>query len=181
MNSRTTYVWGSVADPAGIIHHSRVEGEKLPGGGLRVRQHHEYAHEPASAYATSHPSPMEMRWQHQETIGRVVALRRAHCQLFAVAECELEPDDLALLTEKYGDLRWSTSTENRRRDPLRITEVSLTPGPATVGLPGRAMVEARCRQGQSAVLGLGSSRTGSQDRASVPRGAARPRCRAGHA
>ena len=40
-----------------------------------------------------------------------------------------------MLTAKLGDLRWSTSTYNRRRDPLSITEISLTPAPASIALP----------------------------------------------
>lgn len=54
--------------------------------------------------------------------------------LYAVAECELEPDELQDLTEQHGDLRWSTSTRNRYGDPLQIREISLTSDPATVGL-----------------------------------------------
>lgn len=123
------------ADKAGTIHYSSVEGKKLLGGGMRVIQHHEYAHEPVSAYAATHPAPIPLRWQHGEEIRHIVSLRRAHGRLHAVAECELEPDDLRLLTEQYGDIRFSTSTENRRRDPLGITEISLTPRPATVSLP----------------------------------------------
>ena len=107
---------GVGADSSGIVHHSRVESERLPGGGLRVWQRHETEVEPASSYADTHPSPMPMRWAHRETIGRIVALRRAQGQLYAVAECDLEPDDLQLLTEKYGDLRWSTSTVNGCRN-----------------------------------------------------------------
>lgn len=131
-----TIVWGVAADEAGIVHHRKVLSESLPNGRLRVWERHETEVEPATAYAATHTAPMPMRWQHGEEIGRIVALRRAHGRLHAIAECELEPADLQLLTDNYGDLRWSTSTNNRRRrDPLSIDEISLTPSPATVGLP----------------------------------------------
>ena len=78
---------------------------------------------------------MPMKWHHGETISQVVALRRAHGRLHAVARCDLEPAELQLLTDNHGDLRWSTSTDNRRRDPLQIIEISLTPRPASIGLP----------------------------------------------
>ncbi len=136
MRSNVTYVFGVAADDAGIIQHTTYRSKPLPRGGVRFWKHVEHAHEPATAYAGSHPAPMPMRWGHNEEIGRVVALRRAHGRLLAVAETsELEPADLAGLTEKYGELQWSTSTDNRRGDLLRIDEISLTPSPATVGLP----------------------------------------------
>jgi len=44
------------------------------------------------------------------------------------------PDELAALAGEDG-LRWSTGTNNRIRDPLRIVEISLTHQAATNGLP----------------------------------------------
>jgi hypothetical protein len=135
MKSNTTYVWGVAADDAGIIQHTQYRGRAIPGGGFRFGKRVQLEHEPASAYGSSHPAPMPMRWQHGEEIGRIVALRRANQRLYAVAECTLEPDELAWLTENKGELRWSTSTNNRVNEPLRIDEISLTPRPATIGLP----------------------------------------------
>ena len=131
----STTVWGVAADQAGIIHYQKLWQEEIPGGGVRVMKRDRSEHEPATAYAASHPAPMPMGWGHGEEIGRIVALRRDGGRLLAVGETTLEPHELAWLTKEYGDLRWSPSTENRRRDPLRITEISLTPNPATVGLP----------------------------------------------
>ena len=62
-------------------------------------------------------------------------MRRANSRLYAVAECSLEPNGLAWLTENKGELRWSTSTNTRVGEPLRIDEISLTTSPATIGLP----------------------------------------------
>lgn len=130
-----TIVWGTAADSSGLVQHSRVEGETLPGGGMRAWKHVETMVEPATAYASVHPAPMPMKWHHDEDIGRVVALRRAHGSLHAVAECELEPDELQSLTDRFGDLKMSTGTFNGRREALKITEISLTPSPASIGLP----------------------------------------------
>ncbi|HUG31446.1 MAG TPA: hypothetical protein VMM14_01025 [Acidimicrobiia bacterium] len=136
MRSHITYVWGVAADESGIIQHTHYGGKALPGGGLRAWKQVELAHEPASAYGSVHPAPMPMRWGHKQEVGRIVALRRAHGRLLALAETkELEPADLDGLTERCGALRWSTSTDNRRGDLLRIDEISLTASPATVGLP----------------------------------------------
>jgi hypothetical protein len=135
MNSKTTLVWGVCADSAGIIRHYEDRTEALPGGGVRAWRTESYEHEPASAYASTHPGPMPMLWSHGEQIGRIVALRRAHGNLYALGETtELEPVDLEALAGEHG-LKWSTGTNNRRRDPLCITEISLTPEGATVGLP----------------------------------------------
>lgn len=135
MRSNTTYLWGIAADQSGIIQHTNYRSKALPGGGLRAWKEVELNHEPASSYASSHPAPMPLRWAHQDDVGRVVALRRNHDRLHAVATSTLEPDQLDFLTEKYGEIKMSTSTNNRRNEPLRIDEISLTPSPATIGLP----------------------------------------------
>ena len=142
MKTDRTIVWGLAADQTGIVKHTRTHSEEVPGTpvdrrrGFRVWQTVELNHEPASAYALTHEAPMAMRWGHKEEIGRIVALRRANGRLLAVGETEeLEPSDLAGLTEKFGELRWSTSTNNRRDEKLRIDEISLTTSPATIGLP----------------------------------------------
>lgn len=135
MRDKVTYVYGCLADQAGIVSWTTYHGQKLPGGRFRASKSVELAHEPGSAYALTHRAPMAMRWKHDEEIGRVVALRRNHNRLLAIAACELEPDELAWLTKEHGDLRWSASTDNRRGAPLKITEISLTTHPATVGLP----------------------------------------------
>ena len=136
MSDRSTYVFGTVADSAGIIRHTRYGSEPISGGGLRAWKQVELDHEPGSAYAPAHPAPMPLRWGHGEDVGRVLALRRDRGRLLAVGELrELEPADLEWLTEKYGDLRFSSSTNNRRGAPLLIDEISLTPSPATNGLP----------------------------------------------
>ena len=130
------YVWGVAADEVGIIQHTRVTGEVIPGGGFRATKTTETHHEPASAYASVHVSPMPMKWNHHDTIGRVVALVRREGRLLAVGvTTELDPSDLEALAEKFGDLRWSTSTNNRANEKLKIDEISLTPRPATNGLP----------------------------------------------
>jgi len=134
MRSNVTYVWGVAADESGIIQHTNYRGKALRGGGFRAWKEVDLNHEPASAYASSHPAPMMMRWQHQDEIGRIVALRRNHGRLSVVATSTLEPAELDFLTGKFGELRWSTSTNNRRNEKLRIDEISLTPNPATVGL-----------------------------------------------
>lgn len=123
IRSNTTYVFGVAADESGIIQHTRYRGENIRRGGFRAWKEVELNHEPASAYASSHPAPMPMRWAHQDEIGRIVALRRNHGRLSAVATSTLEPDELEFLTGKYGRLRWSTSTNNRRNEPLRIDEI----------------------------------------------------------
>jgi hypothetical protein len=64
----------------------------------------------------------------------VVALRSMHSKLFAVAECELSPAELSGLAAMYGALRWSPGTQRIGRGPLTITECSLTPQPASIGL-----------------------------------------------
>lgn len=135
MKLNTTYLWGLAADQSGIIQHTNYRGEKLRGGGLRAWKEVELHHEPASAYASSHPAPMPLKWAHQDDIGWVVALRRNHDRLHAVATSTLEPAELEFLTEKLGEIKMSTSTNNRRNEKLRIVELSLTPAPATVGLP----------------------------------------------
>ncbi len=129
---RKTIVWGVVADAEGLVHRSRILREDLPGGHYRARKEEEFIREPATAYASAHPSPMPMRWHHGEDIGQIVALRRDGERLLAIGESDLEPDDLQALTEDYGDLKWSTGTN--RRAPLTIGEISLTPDPASVGL-----------------------------------------------
>lgn len=120
--SRLTIVWGVVADSWGLVHHPRASGDV-------------FAREPSDAYADEHPAPMPMRWQHGEQIGQVIALRRAHGNLYAVGETEIEPGDLQETAEMHGDLKWSSGTRNGRRQALRIEELSLTPSPASVGLP----------------------------------------------
>jgi HK97 family phage prohead protease len=77
---------------------------------------------------------MPMRYAHGDEIGRIVALRRAHGNLYAIAESELEPHELQALAGEDG-LRWSTGTYGRRDDPLTITELSLVREAATVALP----------------------------------------------
>jgi len=135
MRHNVTYIWGQVTDPIGLVHHVRYGGEPIPGGGLRAWKEDSYAREPATAYDSSHPAPMPMMWSHKDEIGRVVALERRDDRLYAVAQSEeLTPEDLQHLADEYGPLRWSTGTNNRRRELLRITEISLTPNPATVGL-----------------------------------------------
>jgi hypothetical protein len=135
MRTNTTYVYGVAADQAGIIVHEKVWSEKLSGGGVRINKETRTEHEPATVYAANHPAPMPMKLDHGEQVGQIVALRRDHGRLLALGKTDLTPDELAHLTEKAGDLRWSTFTENRRNEPLRITEISLTVDPATVGLP----------------------------------------------
>lgn len=136
MNSHTTYVWGVAADSSGIIVHESHEAIGLPGGGVRVERRTSHAREPASAYGLVHPAPMPMRWNHQEEqIGRILSLRRSHGLLHAIGQCDLTPDELQALTAEHGPLRWSTFTDTRLGEPLTITEISLTPDPATVGLP----------------------------------------------
>lgn len=135
MRSNTTYVFGLAADQSGIIQYTHYRSKSLAGGGLRAWKQVELNHEPASAYGSVHPAPMMLRWAHQDEIGRVVALRRNHGRLHAVATSTLEPDELEFLTEKHGEIKMSTSTNNRRNDLLRIDEISLTTSPATVALP----------------------------------------------
>lgn len=77
MNTKSTIVWGVVADGSGIVQNDTDRVETLPGGGVRVERRSLLAHEPASDYARTHPAPMPMRWQHGVEIGRIVALRRA--------------------------------------------------------------------------------------------------------
>jgi hypothetical protein len=135
MRRNVTYVWGQVTDPIGLIHRTSYRSLSMPGGSIRAWKEDSFTREPASAYARVHPAPMPMRWSHKDKIGRVVALGRRDDRLYAVAECEeLTPDDLQGLADEYGELRWSTGTSNRRNEPLRITEISLTSNPATVGL-----------------------------------------------
>lgn len=129
-----TVVWGVVADSAGIVHHYADELERLPGGGVRVETRNSLEREPASAYAGIHSDPMPMLWQHGEQIGRILSLRRGHGNLYTVGSTDLEPDELQALAAESG-LKWSTGTNNRRHEPLRITEISLTPEAATIGLP----------------------------------------------
>jgi hypothetical protein len=102
---------------------------------MRTWKEDRYSTERAADYASSHPAPMPMKWSHGDDIGRVVSLERRDDRLYAVAQTEeLTPDDLQYLSDEYGDLRWSTGTNNRRNEPLRISEISLTPNPATMGL-----------------------------------------------
>ena len=142
MRSNTTYIWGVAADQSGLVQHTHYHGQELaksplrPKGGMRAWKTVETEHEPASAYANVHNAPLPMKWTHADTVGRVVALRRQHQRLYAVAETEeLEPDQLAWLTKEYGEIKMSTSTNNRRNELLRIDEISLTPSPASIGLP----------------------------------------------
>ena len=129
-----TVVWGVVADSAGIVHHYADEVERLPGGGVRVETRNRLEQEPASAYSGVHPAPMPMLWRHGEQIGRILSLRRGYGNLYAIGSTDLEPDELQALAGDSG-LKWSTATNNRSHEPLRITEISLTPDAATVGLP----------------------------------------------
>ena len=135
MRLDTTYVWGVAADEAGIIRHTQYGGQTLPRGGLRAWKQVHLEHDPRRRTAAPTRAPMPMRWPHGEEIGQIVALRRANSRLYAVAECSLEPNGLAWLTENKGELRWSTSTNTRVGEPLRIDEISLTNSPATIGLP----------------------------------------------
>ena len=132
--NRETIVWGIFADGTGIVQNDSDRVETLPGGGVRVERRSLLAHEPASDYARSHPAPLPMCWQHEEQVGRIVALRRAHGNLYAIGRSDLDPEELESLAGEHG-LKWSTKTDNRRGEPLRIVEISLTPEPATVGLP----------------------------------------------
>jgi hypothetical protein len=129
-----TILWGVAANEFGVVHHESIVREDLADGQMRAWKESELTFEPADAYASEHPAPMPMKWHHGEDIGRIVALRRRAGQLTAVAESELEPDDLQGLVDEYGDLKWSTSTFPGRRAPLRINEISLTPEPASIGL-----------------------------------------------
>ena len=144
-----TVVWGVAADSVGAIHRYEDQTQKLPGGGVRAWRTESYEHEPASSYASTHPAPMPMLWGHREQIGRILSLRSAHGNLYAVGECDLEPDDLAALAGDSG-LKWSTGTNNRRHEPLRITEISLTPDAAHSGAAGGSLVEAG--RGQSLLI-----------------------------
>jgi hypothetical protein len=134
MNSRTTYVWGVCADSAGIVRQYSDEIQRLPGGGVRVETRSRLDHEPASSYSSVQRWPLPMNYEHEEPIGSIVALRRSHGNLYAIGECDLEPGELAALAGENG-LKWSTGTYNHRREPLRITEISLVPEAATNGLP----------------------------------------------
>jgi hypothetical protein len=135
MNRKSTIVWGTVADRSGIVHNHSDRIEPLPGGGVRVERRSRLLHEPASAYGPFHAWPMPLRWEHQDEIGRVVALRAAHGSLLTVSQTALEPDELQALGKETGGLKFSTGTYNRRRDPLMIQEISLVTDAATVGLP----------------------------------------------
>jgi hypothetical protein len=132
--NRETIVWGTVADRPGIVHTYSDRVDALPDGGMRVERSNSYAHEPASDYAGTHAWPMPMRWQHGEEVGRIVALRRAHGNLYAVGTTDLDPEELQSLAVER-ELKWSTKTDNLRGQPLRIVEISLTNDPATIGLP----------------------------------------------
>jgi hypothetical protein len=134
MNSKTTLVWGVCADSAGIVRQYSDEIQQLPGGGVRVERRSRLEHESASSYSSVHPWPMPMNYRHEEPIGSIVALRRAHGNLYAVGECDLEPEELQALAGEHG-LRWSTGTDTLYGSPLRITEISLVPEAATIGLP----------------------------------------------
>ena len=131
----TTYVWGTVADEYGLCHWRRHEGSTSPDGRFVAQRFDEWSSEPSDAYAVSHPAPLPAKWCHGDDLGRVVALRRMDGKLRAVAELdEVTPADLANLADEYGALRWSASTRQQRGGPLTITECSLTPQPASVGL-----------------------------------------------
>jgi hypothetical protein len=129
-----TIVYGTCADGAGIIQHRSTTSENLPGGGMRVEQRTTLEHEPASVYAAVHPAPMPLNFGHEEPIGQIIALRRAHDRLYVVAETDLEPSELQALAGKDG-LKFSTGTDNLRGQALRITEISLVREAATIGLP----------------------------------------------
>src|SRR5919106_4489226 len=103
MNRNKTLIWGVCADSAGIIRRYRDSTEPLPGGGVRVQRTVSLEHEPAASYASVHPAPMPMLWSHGEQIGRILSLRRAFGNLYALgASEELEPDDLATLAGEHG-------------------------------------------------------------------------------
>jgi HK97 family phage prohead protease len=128
-----TIIWGTIADRAGIIEQHEDTVQELPAGGVRVQRRAVLAHEPASSYATTHPA-MPLRYAHGDEIGRIVALRRAHGNMYAVGLCDLEPDELTLLAGANG-LKFSTGTDTVIGQPLRIVEISLVDEAATVGLP----------------------------------------------
>lgn len=129
-------LWGVAADSLGHTHWSGVESETTPDGRLIAWRVDQWAEDPASVYARQHRAPLSLKWQHVDDVGRVIALRRMHGKLFAVAECDLSADDLRLLTEAEGPLRFSTTTGHLAGErALRLTEISLTARPASVGLP----------------------------------------------
>ena len=132
--SATTIVWGALADALGHYHQRHVEGETTADGRFVARCVEEWGADPADAYASTHPAPMAMKWRHGDDIGRVIALRSMHDKLFAIAECELAPGELAALDAELGALRWSAGTRQVGRGSLELRECSLTPQPASVGL-----------------------------------------------
>ena len=165
--SAKTVVWGVCADSAGIVVQHTDRTEKLDGGGLRVKRRTRLSHEPATAYARSHAWPMPMRWAHGEEIGEIVALRRAHSNMYTVGTTDLEPDELAALAGEDG-LRWSTGTNNRirsapdRRDQLDAP--SCHHWAAT-----RLLAPGRRQPGQPARLGGRRARASLEPRASLTR------------
>ena len=90
---------------------------------------------PADFHRLAHGAPLQLRWRHGEEVAQVVALRNQYDKLFAVAETALTPAELQALTDEHGSLRFSAGTRQTGRQPLQITEVSLTGQPASVGLP----------------------------------------------
>jgi hypothetical protein len=132
--SATTVVWGCVADSYGLWRQRHVEADRTADGRFVARQLEEWGADPADAYAASHPAPVAMKWRHGDGIGTVIALRSMNDKLFAVAECELSPAELSGLAAMYGPLRWSPGTSRTRGGPLTLTECSLTPQPASIGL-----------------------------------------------
>lgn len=135
MNTKSTVIWGTLADAIGHVQHTSEELSHLPGGGVRVERRTRVEREPAAAYGSFHAWPMPLRWEHEEDVGRIVALRSSFGSLQAIGETDLEPDELEALAEENDGLKFSTGTYNRRRDPLMIREISLVRDPASVGLP----------------------------------------------
>ncbi|HUF96229.1 MAG TPA: hypothetical protein VMO52_09140, partial [Acidimicrobiia bacterium] len=110
MRSKSTIVWGSGGGRR--RHHPAhpLRQQAAPRWRTARLEHVENVHEPASAYASTHNRPMPMRWGHAEEIGSVVALRRAHGRLYAVAETE------ELLGIVGASLSWHPVASLRKSD-----------------------------------------------------------------
>jgi HK97 family phage prohead protease len=124
-------VSGVVASPDGYCAWDIATGDTSEDGTLRARRHRIWRHDPPEAYAAEQPARIPVLIDHRagQEVGEVLHLERRHGQLYAVAEVDLDYEDVQGM-----DLRWSSGTVGTTR-PLRIRELSLTAEPASVGLP----------------------------------------------
>ena len=137
-------IFGVIADKYGHCHWKQY-GPEILGGYIDPRCDDVFAAYPAAAYATVQPAYLPVEFDHDgHRRGEVHYLERSHDQLYAVAVI-----DDPYLPEDFADTRhyWSSTTNQPPGAPLKMTELSITERPASVGLPPLRYLPGDIRRG----------------------------------